>query len=416
MNPGTVRTPTDDVGERWVHVGRSLDPDPRSAGERAATEALAGRSSRLLLVFCRSRWDAKAVLEGVCAVTPDDTVVAGGTTVGEIAPGGPGLEELGNAPGVVVIALGGPGFAVASTVSRAASEHRRESGAEVAGALASITLPNRALLLIADGLSREQHEIVRGAYGVLGALTPIVGGCSADDLEYLATYQFHGTGAGVEVLQDAVVGIGLGSNAPLGLGIAHGWTKVGDAMLITDSVGGVVHTLDDAPAAEMFLSRIAGSPLSLDEARALRENDPPAFLDILFRNPLGLSRRTGEDLRVVHDIDFDTGAVVCLADVPQGALAWVMTTDREALVSAAADSCSGAIAALEGADPLGFLVFDCGARKIKLEADGVRAEQQAIGRLVGERPFGGFYTYGEVARMEGARGMHQLTVVTLAIA
>ncbi len=31
-------------------------------------------------------------------------------------------------------------------------------------------------------------------------------------------------------------------------------------------------------------------------------------------------------------------------------------------------------------------------------------------------PFGGFYTYGEIARTQGSRGMHHLTVVTLALA
>ena len=31
-------------------------------------------------------------------------------------------------------------------------------------------------------------------------------------------------------------------------------------------------------------------------------------------------------------------------------------------------------------------------------------------------PFGGFYTYGEIGRTHGSRGMHHLTVVTLALA
>jgi len=31
-------------------------------------------------------------------------------------------------------------------------------------------------------------------------------------------------------------------------------------------------------------------------------------------------------------------------------------------------------------------------------------------------PLAGFYTYGEFARTRGARGMHHLTVVTLALA
>jgi hypothetical protein len=416
MQPVDVSAAGLGTDDRWIQVGRSLDQDSRTAGERAAVEGLAGRSPNLVLVFCSSTLDVHAVLDGICAVTPDHVPVAGGSTMGEIAPGGEGLEELGLAPGVVVIAFGGADFAAKLMVSRNASEHRRDSGVAVATALSRITLPHQALLIIADGLTREQHEIVRGAYGDVGVLTPIAGGCSADDLKYRATYQFCGTGAGVEVLQDAVVGIGFGSSAPIGVGIAHGWHKTGDAMLVTSSEGGVIRTLNDAPAAEVFLARLATGSLSPDEVCALRKDDPGAFVELLFQHPLGLSRRRGEDLRVVHDIDFETNSIICLADVPQGALTWAMTTHRDILIEAASSSCSSAVEALGGADPLGFVVFDCGARKVKLGEDGVRAEQEAIDKITGSKPFGGFYTYGEIGRVNGALGMHQLTVVTLALA
>jgi hypothetical protein len=409
-------TPTTDTPDRWVGVGRSLDPEPRTAGERAATEAFAGRAPGLALVFCSASFDPRAILDGVCSVTPESAVVAGGTTMGELAPGGEGLEELGIEPGVVVVALGGPGFQVASAVAKSASGNRRESGVEAASALDGITSPYRALIVIADGLTREQHEIVRGAYGEAGALTPIVGGCSSDNFEYRATFQFLGTGNAVDVMQDTVVGIGLGSTGPVGVGISHGWSKVGNAMLVTSSEGGIVRTMDDEPAAAVWASRLSRGPMTLDAVRRLSEDDPAAFQDLLFRNPLGLSRRAGEDLRVIHDIDFDTGTVECLADVPQGALAWVMSTDADALIAAAAAACGSALDALDGVEPLGFLVFDCCARKIELGPDGVRAEQRAIAELANGKPFGGFYTYGEIGRLHGARGMHHLTVVTMALA
>jgi hypothetical protein len=45
----------------------------------------------------------------------------------------------------------------------------------------------------------------------------------------------------------------------------------------------------------------------------------------------------------------------------------------------------------------------------------VRREVAAMSEVAGGLPLGGFYTYGEVARTQGSRGMHHLTVVTLAL-
>jgi hypothetical protein len=414
MEDLTRSTPTDGV-ERWMSVGQSFDADPRTAGEEAVSWALQGRAATLLLIFCRSTIDVHPMIEGVRKVTPDETVIAGCTTFGEIAPVVDGAGRPGVDSSVVAVALGGPGFEVVSAAERDVSAHRRESGATVSAVMSQLTLPHRTLLLLADGLSREQHEIVRGAYAEVGATSPIIGGCSADDLSYRLTHQFHGTGAAIEVLQDGLVGIALGSSSPMGAGIAHGWTKVGDAMMVTSSEGGRVHLLDGEPAAQVYWSRVAPAGMTLDDAMALRESDSFAFRDIIFRNPLGLSRRTGEDIRVVHDIDAESGSIICLADVPQGAVAWSMQTDPDALIEAAATSCNAAAEAVGEAQPLGFLVFDCGARRLKLGEDGVRSEQEAIGKLAGGKPFGGFYTYGEIGRLQGARGMHQLTVVTLAL-
>ena len=68
-----------------------------------------------------------------------------------------------------------------------------------------------------------------------GAAVPLVGGCAGDHLMYERTYQFHGGRDGVEILSDAVIGVALGSDAPLGVGIAHGWRKNGEAMIRSPS-------------------------------------------------------------------------------------------------------------------------------------------------------------------------------------
>jgi hypothetical protein len=393
-------------GDRWFRAGRSIATDARAAGREAASVAQASEPAKLLVVFSSASYDAGQVLEGVCSVTPHEVPGVGGTSMGELAGDGAGAEDPTVGPAVVAAALGGDGFSVSTLVVPQASDNRREAGIASASVMKEIVADHKVMLMIVDGLTREQHELVRGAYSVLGASVPIVGGCSADNLEYQRTLQFHGTGAGVDQLVDSIVAVGIGSTGPFGVGIGHGWEKDGEPMVVTRSEGGEVFLIDNEPALDVYLRYIGVE-------RAVVE-DAEKFKDVAFEHPLGLSRASGEDIRVVHGADPSRGSLFCLADVPQGALVWTMKTDVPSLVAAAARSCQMAVDGLGDAGPIGMLVFDCGARKLKLGPEHLQAEQNTMAAAV-RTPFAGFYTYGEVARTKGSRGMHHLTVASLAI-
>ena len=150
----------------------------------------------------------------------------GCSTAGEIATDGPGDA------GVVVTAFGGAGFSAASAAATNASSDLRTAGAQAAGCVNETPgHPHRVLLLLTDGLAGDQQEIVRGAYSVAGAGVPIVGGSAGDDLRMQRTHQLHGG----QVLTDSVVAAALASDAPIGIGVRHGWRRTGEAMLVTAS-------------------------------------------------------------------------------------------------------------------------------------------------------------------------------------
>ena len=81
---------------------------------------------------------------------------------------------------------------------------------------------------------------------------PLVGGCAGDDLKMTRTFQFYGD----RVLTDSVVAAGIASDAPLGIGVRHGWRRVGEPMVVTGSTGNQVFTLDDQPALDVYLERV----------------------------------------------------------------------------------------------------------------------------------------------------------------
>ena len=407
--PSPVAPPMPDhpsaTGVRWFGSGRSVDPDARTAGLQAAGEAVAGRSAALLVVFCSATVDLPAMLAGVRQVS-GDAVVLGCTGISPYSDGGADTS----ASTVVVSALGGDGLEISLRVAEDASTGRRAAGERVAEAAEDLHGDHRLLLMLCDGLTQEHHEIVRGAYSVVGATVPLAGACSADDFLYEQTFQFYVDATGAHVLSDAVVAVAIGSPAPIGIGIAHGWRRYGEPMLVTDSSGGHVRAINGRPALDVFLEQHRG------EGEAPTDTDSPEFRRWALGRPLGMSRRSGEDIRIIHAGDRADGSIICLADVPQGALLWTMRSDQPSLVDSIGIAYDDAVAGLGGAPPLGLMTFDCGVRHLLLEADGVAAEVEKLrGRSAGT-PFAGFYTMGELARSHGSRGMHHMTVVVLAFA
>jgi hypothetical protein len=380
-------------------VGQSSEPDAFQAGQQAARAAVGGDGdARLLVVFCSDAYDLPAMLRGVDGVAPG-TPLVGCSTAGEIATSGP------SDAGVVVVALGGGGFHVETAVATGAAARLREAGAEVAGVLHPVPgKPHQVLLLLTDGLAGDQQEIVRGAYGVAGAGVPLVGGCAGDDLKMRATQQLYGR----DVLRDAVVGAAISSDAPFGIGVHHGWRRVGEPMLVTRSGGNRVYALDDRAALDVYLERLDAPP----EART----NAKAFTKFALTHPLGMSRRSAEpQVRFVAEADFEDRSLGCIAEVPQGGLAWFMEGDADSVLDATDRACGAALAGLGGAKPLGLFAFDCIARREVLGDSGIRTEIARVAEVAGGAPVAGFYTYGEIARTHGLSGFHNQTLVVLAV-
>ncbi len=212
--PAGDRSASPTTASRWIGVGASTSTDSHQAGLEAATTALRGTDPRLLVIFASPAHDLPAMLAGVRSVAPSIPLV-GCSTSGEIATDGPTDAS------VVVTAIGGSGFTVSTNVARNASSDLRQAGATAAACAENAGADeHQVLLLLTDGLGGDQQEVVRGAYSVVGGSVPLVGGCAGDDMAMKKTFQFFDG----EVLEDSVVAAAINSDAPLGIGVQHGWT------------------------------------------------------------------------------------------------------------------------------------------------------------------------------------------------
>ena len=384
------------VSTRWLSVGSSDLADSAAAGRAAALAATGGKTAKLLIAFASHGHAPQALLDAIAEVTHNAPLI-GCTTAGEIAASGPTDN------GVVIVALGGSGFNVRSASAVAAEGQLRDASATVAGCARGLEGEFKALLLLSDGLGGDQEEVVRGAYSVVGASIPLVGGCAGDDLRMKETVQFHDR----QVLHGAVVGAAISSDSPIGIGVRHGWQRVGDAMLVTSSSDNHVYALDDKPALDVYLDKLG--------VQGAARTDPAAFTQFAITHPLGISRRSGEQVRFIGGANFDDRSLSCIANVPQGGLAWFMEGDENSVLEATDAACTDAIAALGGHKPIGFVAFDCIARRGVLGTAGIAKEVERIGAHADGAPVAGFYTYGEIARTHGTTGFHNQTLVVLAL-
>jgi hypothetical protein len=319
------------VSTRWAAVGRSSHADARTAGDEAARAALQHDDAKLLVVFASDSYDLPALVAAINERSGGVPLI-GCSGAGQFATDGPSDAS------VVVSALGGPGFAAVTAGAQQDGGRLRETGVEVATQVATLGEgEHRVVLMLSDALAGDQEEVIRGAYSVLGATIPLVGGCAGDDFKMVGTYQFHND----QVLQGGVVAAALVSDAPFGVGVCHGWVKTGEAVIVTKSGRNTVYELDDRPALDVYLERL-GAP-------AAAYDDPAAFAEFGIVHPLGLDRRSSEPaVRFVAGADFEQRSLSMIAEVPQGGLAWFMSGDDASVQSATDVACSAALEALGG--------------------------------------------------------------------
>jgi hypothetical protein len=201
----------------------------------------------------------------------------------------------------------------------------------------------------------------------------------------------------------------IASEAPLAVSIAHGYRKSGDAMVVSSCGEGRVYTLDDEPAMDVYLRRLGAPPEAFVDAGA--------FSSFALSRPLGVSRRSGEEIRNLStEVDIDGRSLGGGGLVPQGALTWVMEGDEDSILAATTEACEQAMAGLDGRPAAGLLTFSCAALRAVLGDDGILRESARLRDAADGVPFAGFYTYGEIARTRGLDGFHNQTLVVLAFA
>jgi hypothetical protein len=400
--PGLEELPlqSQDLGaDRWIRVGTSASADPEQAVQEALAPIVALGHPRLAIIYCSPSHDL-AQISSLVKQAVGDSEVIGCSTAGEL------VRDHALSGGLLIWALGGEGFAVTTGFGQGSTEQGlRGAASEAARCIEGLERKAYTILfLLADGLCGDQMEVVRGAYEVAGAQVPLMGACAGDDMALQSTTQIHED----RVLHHAVVAAAISSDAPMAIGIAHGWKPLSEAMLVTESRGTTLVSLDDRPALDVYLD--------LFEAPEEVRQDPAAFAAFARTRPVGIARRNRTEIRFIYGADYEARTITAFAEVPQGAMAHLMQGGCNSVLDATAEVCALAEKDLQGLPARGFMLLECVARKAVLAEAGLLDASLRLPTVRDEVSVGGFYTYGEIARTEGAGGLHNQTVVALALA
>ena len=356
---------------------------------------------QLALVFASGSDSLAAAGSGLRAGNPGLTV-AGCTSAGIVDRSSQVGAE------VQVTLLGGSGFKASIRTASLEEQGSRAAGSAVAGAITDLRAEHHdqhgssVLLLLMDGLVGDTNDVVRGAYGTVGATIPIVGGCAGDDLEMVATHQL----ANDDVSTGTVIGIALSSSGSVGLGVDHGWVPLGQPMAVTATESTSILTLDDEPALDVYLKAI-GHP------EPIMTNSDLATLSQT--RPFGLRSSDGYHVRFVRGGDVEQRSIEFLVAIAEGETVTLMEGDTDSVIGAVGSAVQQATQTLD-TEVLGILAFDCVACRGVIGDDLLPSEiDQLAAQLPTDAVVSGLYTYGEIARQGGALGFHNQTMVVLAL-
>ncbi|WP_254839859.1 FIST signal transduction protein [Natronomonas marina] len=387
-------------------TGLRSGTDGRTVGEGAAADAMAAAGvdgqPGLAVVFCSSRYDYEAVLDGVRGAT-EGAPLLGCSSAGEFTEAGVESGSVGVAvlDGDTHRAFTGLGRGLRADETAAMEAAAREVPPRVEG------YPHRSAVILHDGLSGNGEELSLAVPDVLGPDTSLAGGSAGDDLEMEATHVFRNE----TVAEDAVALGAVASKRPVQVGVAHGHETISPPLEVTAADGNVVHELDGEPAYEVWKDHVREEVAADGHDLDALEPGEEALSAALTNYAFGLETGNGLKVRWPGPTKTTDGPMEFTCSIPEGTVMRVTAGTNEAQKASARRAARAAMAGTDG-DVAGALVFDCICRSTAL-GDGF---DEAVAGMYDELgvPMLGFETYGELAMERGQlSGYHNTTSVVM---
>jgi len=364
---------------------------------RQALERVGSSRADALLVFATlgeaARWSG--ILKKLKLLAGTEAIV-GNSAFGVLTD----QMELEQRPSVSVMAWQGP----RESFSPFLIPHLQESNFR-AGSLLSETLkggdgePSLSILL-PDAFSFQYGPFFDGLSSENGFLAS-AGGCASEPGGEEKTFQWLGE----RVTLDSVAGIAFGKNLEFEIGITQSCQPFGEPFRITRSRGNMIFEIDGRPAYDIFLELI--TQLRFEDSREVFHR---LFLGLPLRSFQTEFDRSHYLIRNIMGVNARKGVLACASHVEEGDYVTFALRDplkaKQDLVLMLEDlKQRGA-----GRSPVFGLYFNCCARGTSLY--GTSGEDTVLIRdHFPQMPLSGFFTFGEIAPVDGVNHLHHYSGV-----
>lgn len=243
----------------------------------------------------------------------------------------------------------------------------------------------QTIMLFIDSMSKNITNLIEKLYQHIGGNVKYLGG-GAGSLTFQQKKCIYSNQG---LLQDCAQIIGFDTKALIS--IEHGWEKFMGPFVITESLNNVIKMIDYQPALQVYKNVIESNT----QHRFNHEN----FFDIAKFFPFGIEMLDGS--YVVRD-PFTTkeNSIICIADVPENSVVYILKGDANQLINAATKAASSLNQQLQqySADNNSVLIFDCISRCLVL-GNQINYELAAIRNHIIKEQFEliGASTIGEIA-------------------
>lgn len=370
-----------------VSSGTSSKLDSFAAGREASNQAyyrLGRNEPDLIIIFASTIFEQKDVIKGVRSIIKEAPLI-GCSSPGTITLDGAFMGSV----SVFIISSDSISFSLGAAAR--IGKNSRLAGLEASKQALSRSIKDRttkAYILLSDSLSGNGADILRGAQEVLGTSFPIIGGASADELNFQKTYQYLDN----SIYTDSVVSCLVSGHLNVGIGKGHGWKPIGKPHKVTRAKVNIIKEIDKKPAIDIYENYFEKT---FDELKGIGIGK----LGISY--PLGTRIKENNEYLIRAPLRVeDNGNLIMSAEIPEGESINLMMGDKNLALEAARAACMEAFKDIQNPDVKFITVFSNIGRYRLLRKESQK-EINIIKRIFGENvPILGFYTYGEYASLD----------------
>jgi hypothetical protein len=369
-----------------IAVSYSQNKNSKKAGEEIAKKVvkITGQPD-LIILYTTEFFNQEDVIAGVKKIVGNAKII-GCCAAGIITKDGVFKDAVG------IMSIKSNTLKCITDIEINVSKNARNAGIRAGEKLIKSGEKEGTILVLPDGFASNIAEIVKGLYHIIGADYEYIGGGTGDNLKFYKSYQFN-----EKKLASDALAVALISGIKLKTRIGHGWTAMGDPLLISKTNGKKIIKIDGKPAFQAY-------------TKYFKDITSKNFSYYGMMHPLGLPNIESEYIIRDPVKVNDDGSIDCVTEVPENSMVHIMNGNKKILIKAAHDVAKNAVKNFK--NPKFVWIFDCISRYVLL-GDDYKHELDEIIKTIGKDvPLLGILTFGEVGgRNDGPPLFHNKTLV-----